>query len=53
MLHRAASDRDLNVVIAEWFVAGSILLFEADKSPGLHDMLCAACDRACFAGTVD
>jgi uncharacterized protein YcgI (DUF1989 family) len=27
-----------------------ILLFEADDSPGMHDMLCAACDPSRFAG---
>ena len=27
-----------------------ILRFEADTSPGLHDMLCAACDPARYAG---
>lgn len=27
-----------------------ILLFEEDRSPGAHDMLCAACDPARYAG---
>jgi uncharacterized protein YcgI (DUF1989 family) len=27
-----------------------ILRFEADDSPGVHDMLCAACDEARYAG---
>ena len=39
--------------VGEQFVTNRrrpILRFEADDSPGVHDMLCAACDPTRFAG---
>jgi uncharacterized protein len=39
--------------VGEQFVTNRrrpILRFEADESPGIHDMLCAACDPTRFAG---
>ncbi|MCC6222497.1 MAG: urea carboxylase-associated family protein [Thermoleophilia bacterium] len=39
--------------VGEQFVTNRrrpILLFEEDRTPGIHDMLCAACDPARFAG---
>jgi uncharacterized protein len=39
--------------VGEYFVTNRrrpILLFAADDSPGVHDMLCAACDPTRYAG---
>jgi uncharacterized protein len=51
--HTRVSVNRLFPLVGEQFVTNRrrpILTFEADDSPGLHDLLCAACDPARYEG---